>query len=126
MSIFTKKTVETPVITASGLAGQLSDKLNQNAARLDKQKDRALSSFRRTVVDLRHVNMALQADVKLAEEMIAACQKRKADAEQAIKDNEAVCAGIINIIGEVPDTACVDGDCDGTCDTCPCEGEKED
>lgn len=125
MSIFTKKVVDTPVITADSLAGQLSAKLEQNATRLDNQKNRALSSFRRTVVDLRHVNMSLQADVKLAEQMIAACEKRKAEAEQAIKDNEAVCQGIINIIGEVPDAACVDENCDGTCDTCPCEGGQE-
>lgn len=47
MSIFTKKVVDTPVITADGLAGQLSAKLEQNATRLDNQKNRALSSFRR-------------------------------------------------------------------------------
>lgn len=118
MGLFTKTATPAPVVTANGLADQLGQKMDANAAKLEQRKDRALSSFRRTVLDLRHINQALEADVKLAEEMIATCTKRRAEAEQAIKDNEAVAQGIINIIGEVPDAGCVDENCDGDCDKC--------
>lgn len=125
MGLFSKEAAPAPVVTANGLADQLSQKMDANSAKLEQRKDRALSSFRRTVLDLRHINQALQSDVKLTEEMIATCTKRRAEAQQAIKDNEAIAQGIINIIGEVPDTSCVDEDCDGTCDTCFAEDATE-
>lgn len=112
---FFSKPAPAPVVTTSGLADQLSANLNRNAERLAKRKDQALSSFRRTVIDLRHVNQALEADVRLADEMMAALTARKNDALLAIADNEKVCEGIIAIIGEVPDN-CADEDGDGDCD----------
>lgn len=91
--------------------------------KLNARKDQALSSFRRTVQDLRHVNRALENDVALAEQMIATCQARKTEAEGAIADNNKVCESIIAIIGEVPD--CLVG-----CETCnpteDCDSMKED
>ncbi len=118
MGFFTK-TVATPApVTSSGLADQLSASLDRNAQKLEARKDRALSSFRRTVLDLRHVNQALQNDVNLADQMIATCTTRKAEAEQAIADNNKVCDSIIAIIGEVPESACYDEDEDGACDNC--------
>lgn len=117
MGFFTKTTPAAPVVTTSGLADQLSASLDRNAQKLEARKDRALSSFRRTVMDLRHVNQALQNDVTLADQMISTCTQRKAEAEQAIADNNKVCDSIIAIIGEVPET-CYDEDEDGTCDNC--------
>lgn len=118
MGFFTKTAAPTPVVTSTGLADQLSASLDRNAAKLDQRKDRALSSFRRTVQDLRHVNQALQNDVELAEQMIATCTARKEAALQAISDNNKVCESITAIIGDVPDTPCYDEDGDGTCDNC--------
>lgn len=125
MGLFTKTATPAPVVTANGLADQLSQRMEANAAKLDARKDKALSSFRRTVLDLRHINQALEADIKLANEMIATCTARKDAAEQAIKDNMAVAQGIINIIGEVPDAGCVDENCDGDCDKCFAEDAGE-
>lgn len=95
----TKQPVPTP--TTSGLATQLQTSLNNNAERLERRKDQALSSFRSTVKSLRAINESLQADVSLADEMIATCTARKTAAEREIKDNEAVCARILDIIGDV-------------------------
>ena len=100
MSFFSKPAAA-PAPTTSGLATQLQSSLNHNAERLEKRKDQALSSFRSTVKSLRAINEGLQADVNLANEMIATCTARKASAEQEIKDNEAVCARILDIIGDV-------------------------
>lgn len=97
MSFFNTKTEP---VTTSGLAAQLQNSLNSNAERLERQKDYALSSFRSTVQNLRAINEGLKADVDLADEMIATCTTRKTAAEQAIKDNEAVCDRILGIIGD--------------------------
>lgn len=119
MGIFSTKTTTAAPVTSSGLADQLSASLNRNAQKLEARKDQALSSFRRTVLDLRHVNQALQHDVDLANQMISTCTLRRADAEQAIADNNKVCDSIIAIIGEVPDdNVHYDEDGDGTCDNC--------
>lgn len=88
-------------VTSSGLATQLQNALETNAERLDARKDQALSSFRSTVQNLRAINQSLQQDVALAEQMIETCTKRRAEAEQQIKDNEAVCSHILQIIGDV-------------------------
>ena len=109
MGLFGKET-KPVTVTASGLADQLSAQLDRNAQKLEDRKSSALSAFRRTVIDLRHINTALEQDVKLANQMIVACEKRRTEAEQAIKDNENVCAGIIKIIGEVPASADEDED----------------
>ena len=118
MGFFSNKPAAAPVVTSSGLADQLSASLDRNAQKLEARKDRALSSFRRTVMDLRHVNQALQNDVALADQMIATCTARKEAAEQAIADNNKVCESITAIIGEVPEGTCYDEDEDGTCDNC--------
>lgn len=115
MGFFTKTNTNPAPITASGLADQLSAQLERNAQKLEARKDRALSSFRRTVLDLRHINQALTNEVTLTEQMIADCKARQEAANIAINDNNKVIEGIINIIGEVPDT-CVDEDGDGDCD----------
>lgn len=115
MGFFTKTNTNPTPVTASGLADQLSAQLERNAQKLEARKDRALSSFRRTVLDLRHINQALANEVSLTEQMIADCKARQEAANIAIGDNNKVIEGIINIIGEVPDT-CVDEDGDGDCD----------
>lgn len=120
MGFFTKTTAPAPV-TASGLADQLSAQLERNAQKLEVRKDRALSSFRRTVLDLRHINQALAQEVSLTEQMIADCKARQEAANIAIGDNNKVIEGIIGIIGEVPDQ-CADEDGDGDCDV---HGEEE-
>ena len=115
MGFFTKTNTNPTPVTASGLADQLSAQLERNAQKLEARKDRALSSFRRTVLDLRHINQALANEVSLTEQMIADCKARQEAANIAIGDNNKVIEGIINIIGEVPDT-CVDENGDGDCD----------
>ena len=115
MGFFTKTNTNPTPVTASGLADQLSAQLERNAQKLEARKDRALSSFRRTVLDLRHINQALANEVSLTEQMIADCKARQEAANIAIGDNNKVIEGIINIIGEVPDT-CADEDGDGDCD----------
>lgn len=115
MGFFTKTNTTPTPVTASGLADQLSAQLERNAQKLEARKDRALSSFRRTVLDLRHINQALANEVSLTEQMIADCKARQEAANIAIGDNNKVIEGIINIIGEVPDQ-CVDEDGDGNCD----------
>lgn len=122
MGLFTKTNTNPTPVTASGLADQLSAQLERNAQKLEARKDRALSSFRRTVLDLRHVNQALANEVALTEQMIADCQARREAANVAIGDNNKVIEGIINIIGEVPDN-CADEDGDGDCDV---HGDQED
>ena len=115
MGLFTKTNTNPTPVTASGLADQLSAQLERNAQKLEARKDRALSSFRRTVLDLRHINQALTNEVNLTEQMIADCKARQEAANIAIGDNNKVIEGIINIIGEVPDT-CRDENGDGDCD----------
>lgn len=115
MSFFTRTVPAPAPVTASGLADQLSAQLERNAQKLESRKDRALSSFRRTVLDLRHINQALANEVSLTEQMMKECELRKAAAQTAINDNDKVIEGIIGIIGEVPDT-CIDADEDGDCD----------
>lgn len=88
-------------VSSSNLATQLQNSLNNNAEKLEARKEQALSSFRATVKNLRTINEALKADVALADEMIETCTKRRSDAQQAIKDNEAVCSHILDIIGDV-------------------------
>lgn len=117
MGLFTK-TAPAPVVTTSGLADQLSASLDRNAQKLEARKNSALSSFRRTVLDLRHVNQALENDVALAEQMIATCTARKEAALQEIADNNKVCESITAIIGEVPDGLHYDENEDGECDNC--------
>lgn len=121
MGFFTKSAPASTPVTASGLADQLSAQLERNAQKLESRKDRALSSFRRTVLDLRHINQALSAEVGLTEQMIAECEARKTAARTAIQDNNKVIDGIIGIIGEVPD-ACIDENEDGDCDV---HGDEE-
>lgn len=121
MSFFTRTAPTAPVITASGLADQLTAQLERNAQKLESRKDRALSSFRRTVLDLRHINQALDNEVKLTEQMMAECRARQDAANLAIQDNNKVIEGIVAIIGEVPNT-CIDADEDGDCDTHTEEG----
>lgn len=87
-------------ITSSNLATQLQTSLNNNASKLQVRKEQALSTFRSTVQNLLTINEGLRADVTLADEMIAACTSRKAEAELAIKDNELICKHILDIIGE--------------------------
>lgn len=116
MGFFTKTTTNPTPVTASGLADQLSAQLERNAQKLESRKDRALSSFRRTVLDLRHINQALAQEVSLTEQMIADCKARQDAANIAIGDNNKVIEGIIGIIGEVPDAFCADEDGDGDCD----------
>lgn len=123
MGFFTKTNTNPTPVTASGLADQLSAQLERNAQKLESRKDRALSSFRRTVLDLRHINQALAAEVTLTEQMITECEARKNAANVAISDNNKVIDGIIGIIGEVPDAFCVDEDGDGDCDIHP-DGEE--
>lgn len=118
MGFFTKSTPVSVPVTASGLADQLSAQLERNAQKLEARKDRALSSFRRTVLDLRHINQALANEVSLTEQMIADCKARQEAANIAIGDNNKVIEGIIGIIGEVPDT-CIDENEDGDCDVHP-------
>lgn len=118
MGFFTKSTPVSAPVTASGLADQLSAQLERNAQKLEARKDRALSSFRRTVLDLRHINQALANEVSLTEQMIADCKARQEAANIAIGDNNKVIEGIIGIIGEVPDT-CIDENEDGDCDVHP-------
>lgn len=112
MGFFNKTTANPVPVTASGLADQLSAQLERNAQKLEARKDRALSSFRRTVLDLRHINQALANEVSLTEQMITDCKARQEAANIAIGDNNKVIEGIINIIGEVPDT-CIDENEDG-------------
>lgn len=123
MGFFTKTNINPAPVTASGLADQLSAQLERNAQKLESRKDRALSSFRRTVLDLRHINQALAAEVNLTEQMITECEARKNAANVAISDNNKVIEGIIGIIGEVPDALCADEDGDGDCDVHP-DGEE--
>lgn len=119
MGFFTRTTPAPTPVTASGLADQLSAQLERNAQKLESRKDRALSSFRRTVLDLRHINQALAQEVSLTEQMIADCKARQDAANIAIGDNNKVIEGIIGIIGEVPDVFCADEDNDGDCDVHP-------
>lgn len=93
----------TQTITSSNLATQLQTSLNNNASKLQNRKEQALSTFRSTVKNLLTINEGLRSDVALADEMIAVCTARKAEAELAIKDNEAICRHILDIIGETED-----------------------
>lgn len=117
MGIFSTKTTPAPVVTSNGLADQLTAALDRNAVKLDARKGRAISSFRRTVMDLRHVNKALENEVELADQLLADLSMRKDNALTAIADNQKVIDSIIAIIGEVPET-CYDEDGDGSCDNC--------
>lgn len=101
MRMFSLQTTQPKlVVSSSNLATQLQNSLNNNAEKLEARKEQALSSFRATVNNLRTINEALKADVALADEMIETCTKRRAEAQQAIKDNEAVCGHILAIIGD--------------------------
>lgn len=87
-------------VTNSSLAIKFQKALDQSAKELDTEREQALFNFRQTVNSLVVVNEMLRQDVAVAEEMIKACQNRKLEAEQQIKDNEAICDHILEIIGE--------------------------
>lgn len=118
MGFFSTKTTPTPVVTTNGLADQLGAQMERSQQKLDARKDRALSSFRRTVMDLRHVNKALDNDIDLCDRLMAELSARKDAALTAKNDNEKVIEGITAIIGDVPDNFHYDEDEDGACDNC--------
>lgn len=119
MGFFSTKPATNPMpVTSTSLADQLNIQMDRSQKRLDARKDRALSSFRRTVMDLRHVNKALDNDIDLCDKLMAELSQRKDAALTARTDNEKVIDGIIAIIGDVPDNFCYDENDDGTCDNC--------
>lgn len=123
MGFFTKTVATTPTVTTTGLADQLGVQMERSQQKLDARKDRALSSFRRTVMDLRHVNKALDNDIDLCDRLMAELSQRKDAALTARTDNEKVIEGIVAIIGDVPDNFHYDEDGDGACDACAGEDQ---
>lgn len=74
--------------------------LNTKHQKLAARKDLALSAFRSTANELAAVNTEMQETVDIAQNMAEYFATRKATAEKAIADNEAVRQKILDIIGE--------------------------